>query len=167
MGDGKRDEDRPAAGPAGARRALVGSYARRGLEATVEVPINLERVLLMAVEDAQFCGALLSDADRALGDRHIELQPSEKAALASMPRSVLEATVAGLKPNRQLGRAFTQQVAAAVAGTVLLSAGAYCCGGIDGEDEYSRDAGADGRVDRDGGEAGGDGSADLDATNDP
>jgi hypothetical protein len=166
MDNSDRNRSSAPASPAGARGKAVGAYARRGLHAQVEVPVNLERVLLMAVEDETFRAALLADAERALTDFRMTLEPSEKGALLSMSRSVLEAAIVGLKPNRQIGRMFAKQVAAAVAGTLLLGASSYCCGGVDGDEGYMPDGGTDGRPDGHGDEGDGNSGTDSGAGHD-
>lgn len=116
---------------AGQRGEVVGSWKRRGLSADVEIPVGLERLLLLAAGEPAFRERLLADPAAAAAERQIALSASEQATLAAMPRSVLAAMVTRLTPGRQKNTRLVTKVAAAVAGTALVAASCYACGGVD------------------------------------
>ena len=99
----------------------VGSHERKGIEAQMEVPVNLERVLLEAAQDSVFYQALLSDRARALADKGYHLRASEEGMLAAMPRTALEKMVEQLRPDKLKKSTFAKHVVTALAGTLLIS----------------------------------------------
>ncbi len=102
----------------------VGSRQRKRIAVAMEIPINLERVLLRAARDASFCQALKSDRDRALQQCDYDLRPTELAMLSGMPWDALQKMIERFQPDRLDKSQFAKRVAAAVASSVLLSTAA-------------------------------------------
>lgn len=126
-------------GKTGKPGAVRGSSTRRGVRTDIVIPVNIERVLLRAAGDPAFRQALIESPEGALEGQGFSLLGSERAMLASMTRSTLEAMIESINPGRQKRARFAKRVAAAVAGTMLISTAAC---GSDGGNEYP-DAGAD------------------------
>jgi hypothetical protein len=103
------------------KRRPVGSHERKGIHAEMEVPVNLERVLLEAAHNPAFYQALLSDRSRAPAKKGFQLRASEQAMLSAMPQAVLEKTVERLKLGGAKTNSFAKHVVTAVAGTLLIS----------------------------------------------
>ena len=93
---------------------IKGSWKRRGLTIDARVPVNLERVLIMAAQDEQFRTLLYDNRDEALSKSGIVFTPSEQAVFSAMPRQVLETMISRFKPARQRNRRFLKSVAASV-----------------------------------------------------
>lgn len=106
------------------KKAPKGSRNRKGIKAEMEVPVNLERVLIEAGKDLAFYQALVSDCARALADRGYRLRASEQAMLSAMPRHALQKMIEQLRPEKLAKSRFARKVATAVAGTVLFSTSA-------------------------------------------
>lgn len=118
-------------------RKIKGSRSRKPRGKSMEIPINIEKILLRAAGDDAFCSALLENATRAVEEKGFGLRDSEKAILGSMPRSTLEAMIGRIgSPSGSKGR-FARHVAAAVAGSMIITAAAC------GDDEPTRGATAD------------------------
>ena len=115
-------------GPAGRRKNKVGAYQRRGLKAEVQVPVNIEKALLLAAEDRSFLNALLDDRQLALEESGIRLTESEKAILNALPETMIQTLVSRLKPSTQRNRKFVRNVAAAtvIGGMIIATATAGC-----------------------------------------
>jgi hypothetical protein len=128
-------------GRAGQPGPLVGSWTRGGQSADTRIPINLERLLLRAARSERFKELLFSDREQALADLDVALLSSERAMLLALPVQALESMIAGLRPKTQRNRVFVKQVAAAVAGSMIISASCMACGGDDGDVWY--DSGPD------------------------
>ena len=120
-------------------RKPVGSRNRRGIRTKLEIPINLERILLRAAEDREFRDALLTDAARAPSENGFALRSSERAMLSAMPRTLLEKLIERFRPDKLKRSRFARHVAAAFAGSMVVTATA--CG--DGGDGASRGAAPD------------------------
>jgi len=128
------------------RKAPVGSRNRKGIRAEMQVPVNLERVLIEAGKDLAFYQALISDPARALEDRGYHLRASEQAMLSAMPQPALQKMIDQLRPEKLTKSRFAKQVATAVAGTLLFSSAAceseeLQCGGV--QPDWPADAIAD------------------------
>ena len=149
MGDRKKDAPRRG----GRVGELKGSRCRKGLSAEVEIPVSLERVLLVAARDPAFAEALLADPAEAVAARGITMRESEAETLRAMPPEALRSTIERLDPPRQRNQRFIRAVAAAgLAGTVVF--GAVDCAveggvgpapdaGIDPDSSIDADADAD------------------------
>jgi hypothetical protein len=108
----------------------VGTWERRGLRTEAEVPVNLERVLLLAARDPRFRETLLRDREAALAGHSLRLRDSERDALRATPPRVLAAMIEGTAAARAGRTPMGRAAAAAVAGTLLVSAGCpIFCGG--------------------------------------
>jgi len=114
-------------GKTGKPGAVRGSCQRRGLRAQSEISVNIERVLLRAAEDEAFCARLLEDPAGALEAE--SLTGSETAMLLAMDRSILETLIERFVPGKKPRGRFAKKVAAAVAGTLILTTAA--CGSGD------------------------------------
>jgi hypothetical protein len=88
----------------------------------IEIPVNVERVLLRASGDPEFRARLLGNRRASLEDER--LTPSERGMLEAMPASTLELMVEGLAPVGRSPSRFARQVAAAVAGSMIISVAA-------------------------------------------
>jgi hypothetical protein len=89
-----RDENRPPV------LTIVGGQPSKLRKHEVgEVPSGIEGVLGLAARDAEFMRRLVVDRDAALETSGIALTGSERAALAAVPASGLEAMVAGFRPR--------------------------------------------------------------------
>ena len=99
---------------AGRSGLIKGSWKRRGLTIDTQVPVNLERILIMAAQDEQFHALLHDDRDEALSMSGIIFTPSEQAVFSAMPQQMLETMISRLKPARQRNRRFLKSVAASV-----------------------------------------------------
>lgn len=104
-----------------------GSCQRRGLRAASEIPVSIERVLLRAAEDGAFRERLLEDPASAL--EGASLTGSERAMLLAMNRTILATLIDRFEPGEKPRGRFAQKVAAAVAGTLILTTAA--CGSGD------------------------------------
>ena len=123
-------------GRAGEAGEKVGTWRRHGLRSESLVPVNIERLLLQAVESRNFRELLLRDKEKALIEYGGELTHSERAMLVLIPANELEALVLRLKPSLQKNRSFIKHVAATVAGSMILSVCGYCEGAISPGDPY-------------------------------
>jgi hypothetical protein len=99
---------------------------------SVEIPINLEKVLLRASADPVFKEALLEDPGRALAGAGFSLTGSERAVLSAMDRPTLETTIDRFASGRRRRGRFARHVAAAVAGSMIITAS--CITASDGND---------------------------------
>ena len=86
---------------AGRSGPIKGSWKRRGVSNDAEVPVNLERILIMASQDEQFRELLYDNRNEALSRSGISFTPSEEAVFSAMPRQMLEAMISRFKPARQ------------------------------------------------------------------
>ncbi len=107
-------------------RRIKGSHAKKRRLRGVEVPINLERILLAAARDEAFCGRLLDDPARTAREGGFELTASELGMLSSMDRSALDATIRSFGSVKKRRGAFAGKVAAALAGSMIITVSA--CG---------------------------------------
>lgn len=103
------------------RKAPIGSRSRRGVRTKMQVPVNLERVLLEAGKNPAFYRALVTDRARALAEHEYRLRDSEQAMLSALPIEALDRMIQQLKPDKLKKSQFARRVATAIAGTVLLS----------------------------------------------
>jgi hypothetical protein len=108
----------------GAEKKPVGSHERKGIKTEMEVPVNLERVLLEAAQDAAFYRALIADRARALAEKGYQLRASEQAMLSALPQTALDKMVERLKPEKLKKSTFAKQVVTALAGSLLISTSA-------------------------------------------
>jgi len=107
-------------------RRIKGSRAKKRRLRGVEVPINIERILLAAARDGAFCGRLLDDPARTAREGGVELTASELAMLSSMDRSALEGMIRSFGSLKKRRGAFAGKVAAALAGSMIITVSA--CG---------------------------------------
>lgn len=157
-------------GRSGHRGSLVGSWQRKELKSEVSIPVNLERILLLASENSLFHELLLSNPKRAVLEYGLPLTVSEQHMLAAIPAKTLEKMIQRLKPSRLKNDRFVGQVAAAVAGTMITVASTCCTGDApdvpyDAGDDAAADVDADADADSDA-DADVDGDADSDADTD-
>ena len=96
---------------------IVGGQPPRRKHVTVNVPVGVERALLLAARDATFREELLRDRDAAVIARGMTLRPSEAALLRAAPDVQLEAFVNSLdlSPANVRRRTFMGAVAASAA----------------------------------------------------
>ena len=120
--------------------AVKGAYRRHVPEMELRIPINLERAILLAAGDRAFREALLEDVDRALEDRGVELTVSERTMLATLSRRGLEDMIERFRPGRSRRARFAKRVAAAVAGSLIVTTAAC---GSDGGPTLHPDGGVD------------------------
>ncbi len=99
---------------AGRSGPIKGSWKRRGLAIDARVPVNLERILIMAAQDEQFRTLLYDNRDEALSRSGISFTPSEQAMFSAMPQQILETMISRFKPAKQRNRRFLKSVAASV-----------------------------------------------------
>ena len=99
---------------AGRSGPIKGSWKRRGLTIDAQVPVNLERILIMAAQDEQFRTLLYDNRDEALSRSGISFTPSEESVLNAMPQQMLKTMISRFKPARQRNRRFLRNVAASV-----------------------------------------------------
>lgn len=128
----------------------IGSHERKGIEAEMEVPVNLERVLLEAAQDSEFRKALASDRALALAGRGFRLRESEQAMLSALPQSALDKMVEQLRPEKLKKSVFAKHVITALAGSMIISTAA-CDGTTKGN---APDMPQDGSADSSGGMGG-------------
>ncbi len=119
-----------------ASRPIKGSRSRNAPRVGREIPINLERIMMRAVADEAFRRVLLEDPVRAAADGGFDLKGTERALLAAMDRATIEALVQRFGAPRARRSGFARGVAAAVAGSMIISVSA--CG-----DEPTRGVGPD------------------------
>jgi len=113
------------------RGDLVGSFKRKGMYNEVQVPVNIERVLLRAAEESAFRDRLLEEGSGALEGEGLEATAGERAMLDAAPREMLEVMIRKLDPARQRNKKFLKKVAAAaVFGGMLV---ASCDSGNDAQ----------------------------------
>jgi hypothetical protein len=141
---------------------IKGSWKRRGVSGDAEVPVNLERILIMAAQDEQFRELLYNNRDEALSRSDIVFTASEQAVFNAMPRQMLEAMISRFKPARQRNLRFLKSVtAAAMAGGLIIASCAddAVAGGagpdIDSDSDGDTDTDTDTDTDVDGGPDGG------------
>ncbi|MBW2261175.1 MAG: hypothetical protein JRG91_04310 [Deltaproteobacteria bacterium] len=109
------------------KQDLPRGFSRRRLNRLgMEIPINLERILLGAARDEAFREDLFEDPSRAAADGGFDLTATEIAMLTAMDRSTLEAMIGGFGTERVRRGRFARHVAAAVAGTMVISVGSGC-----------------------------------------
>jgi hypothetical protein len=106
------------------KRKPIGSHERKAIEAEMEVPVNLERVLLDAAQDPAFYRALVIDRARALAEKGYRLRPSEQAILAAMAQNALDKMVERLKPEKLKKSTFAKGVVTALAGSLIITTSA-------------------------------------------
>jgi hypothetical protein len=141
-------------GPGGRRELLIGSHARHGRRAEAQIPVGLERLLLMAAADPDLRARLQRDPRAACAGLGFELAASERALLGALTPAALDAMIEGLAPKRQKNQRFLRKVgAAALVGGILV---ASCDGGNDtaasGGVDPSSDADSDADAGPDAGE---------------
>jgi hypothetical protein len=108
-------------------KQLPRGFRKRGANRLgMEIPINLERILLEAARDGAFRERLLVDPTRAVAEGGFGLSSTEKAMLAAMDRSMIEAMVRRFGRGRSRKTGFAKGVAAAVAGSMVISVGTGC-----------------------------------------
>ena len=108
---------------------MVGSFTRRGNKAEAQVPVGLERLLLLAAADPGLRVRLQKDPRAACAGLGFELSASERALLGALTPSALDAMIDRLAPKRQKNTRFLRRVgAAALVGGILV---ASCDGGND------------------------------------
>ncbi len=101
---------------------IKGSWKRRGLTIDTKVPVNLERILIMAAQDEQFRTLLYDNRDQALSRSGIVFTPSEQAVFSAMSQQALETMISRFKPQQQRNQRFLKNVtAAAMAGGMLIA----------------------------------------------
>ena len=106
------------------RKRIKGERRWTRARRNIEIPVNVERVLLRASEDPGFRTRLLEERGQALEGE--DLSASERGMLGAMSEQVLDAMIDRLAPERRKSSRFAKQVAAAVAGSVIISVSA--CG---------------------------------------
>ena len=116
------------------RRQVKGARTRNVPRVGREIPINLERIMMRAVQDEAFRARLLEDPVEAAAG--FELKGTERALLAAMDRSTVEAMVQRFGAPKARRSGFAKGVAAAMAGSMIISVSA--CG-----DEPTRGVGPD------------------------
>jgi hypothetical protein len=109
-----------------ANKKPVGSHERKGIKAEMEVPVNLERVLLEAAQDPAFYQSLIKDRSRALVEKGFRLRPSEQAMLSALPQLALDKMIERLVPDKLKKSSFAKHVVTALAGSLIISTSA--CG---------------------------------------
>lgn len=114
-------------GKTGKPGEVRGSCERHGLRTRREIPVGIERVLLRAAEDEAFRDRLLGDPAAALEAE--SLTGSERAMLVAMDRSILTTLIDRFRPGSRPRSRFARKVAAAVAGTLIITTAA--CGSGD------------------------------------
>ena len=142
---------------------IKGSWKRRGVSKDAEVPVNLERILIMAAQDEQFRMLLYDNRDEALSRSGIVFTPSEEAVFSAMPQQMLEAMISRFKPAGQRNRRFLKNVAtAAMVGGLLIAScdspdDEIACGGVgpDIDSDSDGDTDTDTDTDPDAGDDGG------------
>jgi hypothetical protein len=103
--------------------------------AAQQVPVGLEKVLLLASTDTRFRDQLLRDRDAAASARGLALRASERAVLRSIPEERLLAAIEGIdaSPANLRRRRFMGAVAASAAAVVAAEAFGGCdSGAVDG-----------------------------------
>ncbi|MBW2263242.1 MAG: hypothetical protein JRG91_14830 [Deltaproteobacteria bacterium] len=100
---------------------IVGSSERQGPREDVNIPVNLERILLAAAGDDEFLGRFLSDPAGAAMQEGFDLTGSERAMLSALERRDLGKLVERFRPERIRKSRFARHVAAAVAGSMIIS----------------------------------------------
>jgi len=117
-------------------RKIKGSRNRAVRRVGREIPINLERIMMRAVGDERFRALLVEDPVRAAQEGEFQLKGSERALLAAMDRATIEAMVQRFGGPRSRMSGFAKGVAAAMAGSMIISVSA--CG-----DEATKGVGPD------------------------
>ncbi|MBW2261174.1 MAG: hypothetical protein JRG91_04305 [Deltaproteobacteria bacterium] len=108
------------------RRQIKGSRKSNVPRVGREIPINLERIMMQAVRDEAFRERLIEDPVGASTDEDFELKGTERAMLSAMDRSTIEALVQRFGAPKARRSGFAKGVAAAVAGSMIISVSA--CG---------------------------------------
>lgn len=135
---------------------IVGGQPRKTRKVLVDIPVGVERTLLLAATNPEFEQQLLAERDAALEGGAIRLRESERALLRAAPAATLRAMIDSLDLSAEnLQR--RQFIRAVAAGAVALSAGG--CGdgsgnppqdggpggkGLPGSDELNHDMGSAG-----------------------
>jgi hypothetical protein len=109
-----------------ASRQVKGARNRNVPRVDREIPINLERIMMRAVQDEGFRARLVEDPVKAAAGEHFELKGTERALLAAMDRPTIEAMVRRFGAPRARRSGFAKGVAAAMAGSMIISVSA--CG---------------------------------------
>lgn len=94
---------------------------------SAEIPIGFEMLLFRAAQDREFCQRLLSDREGAIAESGVQLRPSERAMMATLPAPTLARMIERLAPDTPQRRWFMGNVAAAVAS---LAAGTAAFGTV-------------------------------------
>jgi len=113
-------------------RKSTGIRSRKGIKANMEIPINLERVLIEAAKDSAFFEKLMTNREHAVLERGFDLRPSELAMLSAMPESLFEKLIEGFRPAKLAKSRFARRVVAAMAGSMMLAS----AGCADSEDRF-------------------------------
>lgn len=109
------------------KKELPRGFSRRRMPRLgMEIPINLERILMDAARDDAFRQRLLEDPVAAVTAGGFDLTCTERAMLAAMDRSTVEAMVQRFGPARSRRSGFAKGVAAAVAGSMIISVSTGC-----------------------------------------
>jgi len=95
---------------------LVAVLERGRQKAKAAVPINIERVLLMAAGDTDFRIRLLGDRDAVLADRSLGLTPDETAIMEALPVESLVSMIDKLDLEKRGYRRIMRRVAEAASG---------------------------------------------------
>lgn len=123
------------------RGRIVGAASRRNLTSDVEIPVNVEQLLLRAARDVDFRERLLASPCEVLDSYEPALRPSERSVIESMPAHVLTTIIDRLAPPRrrqQRNSAFASAVATAVAGTMAFTVSSCASDGMEPEDSGLR-----------------------------
>jgi len=109
------------------KKELPRGFSRRQMPRMgMEIPINLERILMDAARDEAFRERLLEDPAGTAVAGGFELTGTERAMLAAMDRSMLEAMVRRFGAPRARRSGFAKGVAAAMAGSMIISVSTGC-----------------------------------------
>jgi hypothetical protein len=106
----------------------MGQHGVKPRSAGQQVPVGLEKVLLVASADPGFRDLLLEERDRAAGDRGLPLRDSERRVLRSIPRHQLLAAIERVdaSPDNVRRRRFMQAVATSAAAVVAAETFGGC-----------------------------------------
>jgi hypothetical protein len=113
--------DEPPAEPPSPRTTIVGGRPPERTGAAPPVPSGIQRLLRLASVDDPFRQELLQQRGEIASAAGVDLTPSERAILESVPAAHLEAMIAGLPPPPADRREFLRGTAASA---VLLLGGA-------------------------------------------
>jgi len=124
-------------------------HRRHRFPGKVQVPIGVEKLLVLAAENEAFKKKLLDDRCAAIAEANVQLRPSEIAMLSAISSSALATMIDSIVPANPKRRRFMGLVAAAAASLAAGTVDISC------EKGQSRGSGPDTDVD-----GGADGSAD-------